>query len=145
MGPLALIIAGIAAWLWWTGKLRRITARDGMAIVMGLIGAMLLAKGKPLIGLAPMIMTGVYALWRLRSPIIARPVKPVSLDITEARAILGVDENADPDAIRAAHRRLISLTHPDRGGTEALARKVNAARDVLLRHYTEKQVPPERD
>ncbi|MBK5263953.1 MAG: DnaJ domain-containing protein [Alphaproteobacteria bacterium] len=145
MGPFALILAGVAVWLWWTGKLKRITSRDGMAIGMGLIGALLLIKGKPLAGLAPMILTGLYALWRLRPPVTTRRIEPVSVDIVEARAILGVDENADPDAIRAAHRRLITLMHPDRGGTEALARKINTARDLLLRHYTEKQRPPGRD
>ena len=35
-------------------------------------------------------------------------------------------------ARRAAHRRLIASVHPDKGGTEALAAQINAARDLLL-------------
>ncbi len=51
----------------------------------------------------------------------------------EARAILGVGVEAGPDEIRAAHRRLITSVHPDRGGSPELTRQVNAARDTLLR------------
>ena len=54
--------------------------------------------------------------------------------LAEARALLGVAEGADPETIRAAHRRLVARVHPDQGGTEELARKVNAARDLLISH-----------
>lgn len=53
-------------------------------------------------------------------------------DRAEARAVLGVPEDADADAIRRAHRRLIAGVHPDRGGSADLARRINAARDLLL-------------
>src|SRR3546814_19704691 len=32
MAPLALLIAAVAGWMWWTGRLRRMTGRDGIAI-----------------------------------------------------------------------------------------------------------------
>jgi DnaJ family protein C protein 19 len=54
----------------------------------------------------------------------------------EARDILGVSAGADPEAIRAAHRRLVSAVHPDKGGSAGLTRRINAARDVLLRSRT---------
>ncbi|KQM22366.1 molecular chaperone DnaJ [Sphingomonas sp. Leaf24] len=50
----------------------------------------------------------------------------------EARAILGVGKDAKVGEIRAAHRRLMQAVHPDRGGSADLARRINAARDVLL-------------
>jgi DnaJ homolog subfamily C member 19 len=51
----------------------------------------------------------------------------------EARAILGIGTDADEEAIRSAHRRLVSAVHPDKGGSEELTRRINAARDTLLR------------
>jgi DnaJ family protein C protein 19 len=55
------------------------------------------------------------------------------LDQAEARAVLGVAPDADAETIRAAHRRLIAAVHPDRGGSAELARRINLARDTLLR------------
>jgi curved DNA-binding protein CbpA len=54
------------------------------------------------------------------------------MSVNDARALLGVPPDADAETIRAAHRRLIAQTHPDRGGTEALARQINLARDMAL-------------
>ncbi len=50
----------------------------------------------------------------------------------EARRLLELPAGAGADEIRAAHRRLIARVHPDAGGSEELARRVNAARDVLI-------------
>jgi DnaJ homolog subfamily C member 19 len=78
------------------------------------------------------IAAGVlYALYLLvLKPRSAAPRMPED----EARAILGVDAQADEDAIRAAHRRLVTAVHPDKGGSAELTRRINSARDTLLRH-----------
>lgn len=55
-----------------------------------------------------------------------------ALSEEEARAILGVDAKADAEAIRAAHRRLMQRLHPDRGGSDYLAARINAAKRRLL-------------
>jgi curved DNA-binding protein CbpA len=50
----------------------------------------------------------------------------------EALEVLGLAEGAYEAAIRAAHRRLMRAAHPDQGGSDWLASRLNEARDVLL-------------
>jgi hypothetical protein len=56
-----------------------------------------------------------------------------SMSRAEALKVLGLQESASEEEIRAAHRRLIVQNHPDKGGTSYLASKINEAKDVLLR------------
>ena len=72
------------------------------------------------------------ALWYLFLKPRAKPKAP-RMPQDEARAILGIAMDADEEAIRNAHRRLVSAVHPDKGGSEELTRRINAARDTLLR------------
>ena len=50
----------------------------------------------------------------------------------EARRVLGLDESATNEDIVATHRRLMQKLHPDRGGSDYLASKINQAKDRLL-------------
>lgn len=79
--------------------------------------------GKILLILA---LAAVVIWWLKRS---SRP----AMSEGEARAVLGVSAEADADAIRAAHRRLVTAVHPDKGGSADLTQRLNAARDVLLK------------
>ena len=51
----------------------------------------------------------------------------------EAYQVLGLRPGATEAEIREAHHRLMRTAHPDSGGSDWLATRVNQARDVLLR------------
>lgn len=55
------------------------------------------------------------------------------MDQAEALRVLGLAAGASEADIKAAYRRLMGGLHPDKGGSDYLAAKVNAAKDVLLR------------
>lgn len=75
----------------------------------------------------------IWLVWRyLPRPRKAAPPPRLPQDEAEALAILDLPPQADAEAIRQAHRRLVTQVHPDRGGSADLTRRVNAARDLLL-------------
>jgi DnaJ domain len=50
----------------------------------------------------------------------------------EAYAVLGLKSDSSEKDIRAAHRRLMKQYHPDHGGSDYLAAKINQAKDTLV-------------
>jgi len=50
----------------------------------------------------------------------------------EALEILGLEHGAQDEDIHEAHRRLVQMVHPDRGGSHYLTVKINQAKKVLL-------------
>jgi len=52
---------------------------------------------------------------------------------TEAYKILNVSPAASKEKVREAHRQLMLRNHPDNGGSNYVASKVNEAKDTLLK------------
>jgi len=159
MMPLALAIGlPIAAWLLYQW-LKKAHPQHATKILAGLgagllfvFGIFLVMTGK-LAGLAA-IAAGAWmwvqraakahAVWKtFRGMAGAKPADrreapppparaPGTMSVEEAREILGVGADADAASIKAAHRRLMEANHPDRGGSNWIAARLNQARDRLL-------------
>ena len=52
---------------------------------------------------------------------------------SEAAEILGVNQNAKAQEVNKAYHRLIQKVHPDKGGSDYLAKQLNKAREALIK------------
>jgi DnaJ homolog subfamily C member 19 len=125
--PALLLLLALA---WWRGHLKRFNLDDAIAAAVFLLGLRFLTTGKMVAGAVLMGGALLYAGWR-RGRFVER-----GMPLDDARRLLGVSSEADLEEIRAAHRRLIARVHPDAGGSEELAQRINAARDALIADRT---------
>jgi hypothetical protein len=56
-----------------------------------------------------------------------------SMSRAEALDLLGLKEGASEKEIQAAYRRMMKKHHPDSGGSQYLAARINEAKNILLR------------
>ena len=151
---LAIVCAGAGA-IWLLMRMARAEPGAGEAgnvtlfkavVFLGLVAALFAAKLWPLAFmtlLAAGAVTGIE-MWRARASMDdladARPHQPSrpALKTEEAASVLGLSVDADEDAIKAAHKKLIGQLHPDKGGTDYLAAQINEARAVLLKAAAQK-------
>jgi hypothetical protein len=62
----------------------------------------------------------------------ARQARTGAMSRDEALSVLGLKAGATSEDIKSAHRRLMKDFHPDRGGSDYIAAKINQAKDILL-------------
>ncbi len=138
MSLIWLALAGIAVWaLVRLGRQTEGRGRGQWRVAATLFSAVMLAGGVLLAMRGAWLpATGLIgaALW-LTLASRQRLVAPRTESMTEAeaRSLLGVAAGATPQEVNAAWKRLMGRAHPDQGGTEGLASRLNAARDRLLK------------
>ncbi len=133
------LLVGLA---WLFARMKTQKAAQSLRVVLGLLGiilgAALTLRGMGVAGVplatAALGLLAVALRGGPRAQGGSRGGAPRSSAMTrkEAASILGVSETASEDEIRTAHRELMKKVHPDAGGNDALAAKVQEARDTLL-------------
>ncbi|XP_047456824.1 dnaJ homolog subfamily C member 15 [Mugil cephalus] len=115
------------------------------AEIDGRLGGTLIAVG---LGVAAAAFAGRYAfqLWKPLGQVFSETVKnmPTSafssyykggfeqkMSRREASLILGISPTSTKAKVREAHRRIMVLNHPDKGGSPYLAAKINEAKDLF--------------
>lgn len=106
------------------------------------LAALLILSGRETTALWGLAMFGplLYQKWqeaRGKKPTATpgfRPPPPSNSAMSrqEALEVLGLRPGASETEIREAYRRLMRGAHPDTGGSDWLAARINQARDVLL-------------
>jgi hypothetical protein len=110
-----------------------IAALGGLSLAL-----LLILTGKGGIAMGALVMFGplLYQKWqaaRGRTVGGNAPRRPSgAMTRQEAYEVLGLKPGASEHDIRDAHRRLMRGAHPDAGGSDWLAVRINQARDILL-------------
>lgn len=141
---LVAAVAGLAVLAWMFAQMKTEKAAQSLRIVLGLIGVLLgivlTLRGLAVAGV-PLLTAALGLLGvALRGGVKAQgtggdrstPTRSQPMGRKEAAATLGVSESASEAEIRTAYRDLMKRVHPDAGGNDALAAKVQEARDILL-------------
>lgn len=133
-----LVLGAIAVWaLVRLGRQTEGRGRGQWRVTATLFSAVMLA-GAVLLAVKGSWLTAVglagAAIWlTVASRQRVVPKRPEGMTVAEARSLLGVSADATPKEINAQWKRLMARAHPDQGGTEGLASRLNAARDRLLK------------
>jgi hypothetical protein len=139
MLPIFLALAAVFALLFVArvgGSRRRQVMERWPALVLAGAALFAFARGGWVPGIALALAAGAaWELWPRFAAARAQTAKTFSPDPADddARAILGLGENATASEIRAAYRSKMAQAHPDRGGSHNEAARLTAARDRLLK------------
>ncbi len=144
---IVILLLLIISWVRSKPKgLRRKASIQAGLIILALIMLFLAITGKMhwlgalIAGLVPLVKGSLP--WLLRALPFLRsrrqqqqnnPKPTGNMSKQEAYEILGLKDGASKEEILAAHKRLMQKAHPDRGGSDWLASRINAAKEKLLK------------
>ena len=122
-------VATIKSFLAW------LAALGGLSLML-----LLVLTGREGIAIGAGVLFGplIWERWRAAHPEFHFGPRPApkpgagSMSREEAYQVLGLAPGATKAEIRAAHRRLMRAAHPDAGGSDWIAARLNQARDILL-------------
>lgn len=119
-------VPSIHALMYWAAAL------GGVVLALGLV-----LSGRGFQALLMLALAGPLVWWQWREKTSGDTAKPPprrpssAMTREEAFAVLGLKSGASQSDIQAAHRRLMRAAHPDAGGSDWLASRINQARDIL--------------
>ncbi|MFC4349810.1 DnaJ domain-containing protein [Kordiimonas lipolytica] len=125
---------------WWANADVETAKRSLFWAIVGLcalFGVVMLAAGKGFLavipaGFAAWRMFGTKASERLKSKSEGRARSSGGMTRQEALDVLGLEDGASEQEINQAYRKLMAQCHPDKGGNDYLAGKLNEAKQTLL-------------
>ncbi len=143
---LALGLGVLGALLWGARAFSRAevaTIKSLLAWVAALAGlslaTLLLLSGRGGVAISGAILFGplIWKWWKThaaaqRGAPSSAPRRPGRMSRAEALEVLGLHDPVSDADVRAAWVRLMRVSHPDGGGSDWLAARVNQAKDVLL-------------
>jgi DnaJ family protein C protein 19 len=117
-------VASIKALLAWVAALAGLS-----------LAAMLLLTGRGAAAISGLVLLGplAWSWWREARAAPTEPGRAGPMTRQEALEVLGLTDPVSEAEVRAAWVRLMRVAHPDGGGSDWLAARVNRAKDVLLR------------
>lgn len=133
------IIAGISLYRFFL----KASAGQVKALLLSIAGiaVFLAALTLALTGRLPAAIAILIALWPLavswlrhkkRQEKTTPPASNTQLTIQEAYEVLGLSHGASNEEIQSAYISLMKKLHPDQAGSDWIAQKINAAKELLL-------------
>lgn len=142
LGGASLVAVMAALGMFSSARVTNIKQFGVWTVAIGglLIAALLFLTGRGAVAMAALVFLGPL-LWSwvglakpggAAGPSRTQPARPGAMTRAEAFDVLGLSANASRAEIQAAYIRLMRAAHPDQGGSDWIAARINQARDVLL-------------
>lgn len=136
---MVLILMGLAIAMFWVMRrdvsVRSLAVRQALAVAGLVVTVMLVLRGAAWLSV-PVAMVSVallaQSMGQSKSDASAQPTAKTAMTREQAAEILGVSLSASEIEIQSAYRQAMKSAHPDVGGSDEQAARVQKARDVLL-------------